>query len=125
MDDLRFGLQLTVVGMGLVFGLLGLLWLVLTAAGRLEQSLARRAARAAPASTAVHAGAIEVRGAVAGALDTGALAAIAVAVLAHASARRRQAAPEMRTVQPGSMLHASRWLSNGRSIQTRGWTRGR
>jgi Na+-transporting methylmalonyl-CoA/oxaloacetate decarboxylase gamma subunit len=123
MDDLRFGLQLTVVGMGLVFGLLGLLWLALTVAARLEGAAARRVPSGD--GRVARAGPVEIGGAGAAGLEPGALAAIAIAVVAHAHARRRQAAPEMRSVQPGSLLHASRWISNGRATQTRGWTRGR
>jgi Na+-transporting methylmalonyl-CoA/oxaloacetate decarboxylase gamma subunit len=127
MENLAFGLQLTANGMGLVFGLLALLWLALTVAGRIDRAAARRAAPAAPApdqpgAGAVRAGPVEVSGPGAEDLGPEALAAIAVAVAAHAAARRRQAAPEMRSVRPGSLLHASRWLASGRAKQTRGWT---
>ena len=36
MDNLLWGLQTTVLGMGLVFGLLGLMWGLLTLALRLD-----------------------------------------------------------------------------------------
>ncbi len=56
MDDLLFGLQVTVLGMGIVFGLLAVLWLLLTLVLRLEQrgrrpggAIAAEAAASAPA----------------------------------------------------------------------------
>jgi glutaconyl-CoA/methylmalonyl-CoA decarboxylase subunit delta len=116
-ENLAFGMQLTLHGMGLVFGLLALLWLTLTVAGRLDRAAVERAGPAA-----IRAGPVEVSGPEAAALAPEALAAIALAVAAHAAARRRQAAPETRTVRPGSLLHASRWLASGRAKQTRGWT---
>lgn len=125
MGDLAFGLQLTAQGMGLVFGLLALLWGALEVAGRVDRARAARDAAAdpAPAATpAVRAGPVVVRGAGAADLAPDALAAIAVAVTHHAAARRRQAAPETRSARPGSLLFASRWLASGRAKQTRGWT---
>jgi sodium pump decarboxylase gamma subunit len=117
-ENLGFGLQLTAVGMGLVFALLGLLWLVLTVLGRLD-----RPAPAAPeAAEGIAPAAVAVAGDGAADLDAEALAAIAIAVATHAAARRRQAAPEMRSNRPGSQLHASRWVGTGRAKQTREWT---
>jgi glutaconyl-CoA/methylmalonyl-CoA decarboxylase subunit delta len=124
-ENLGFGLRITAVGMGLVFALLGLLWLVLTLLARLDR----------PEPPGAEAGAgepepdrvpvpvpVTVSGLGAEALDAGALAAVAIAVATHVGARRWQAAPEMRSSQPGSRLHASRWVGTGRSKQTREWT---
>jgi hypothetical protein len=112
MDDLGFGLQVTVVGFGLVLGVLATLWLLLSLALRLE----RRSARSAAVVT-------EAGHAEAGDLDPTLVAAISVAVLRHAEARRRQAAPEMRSYWPGSLLFASRWVGAGRTRQARSWRR--
>lgn len=145
MSDLMFGLQITVVGMGLVFGLLALLWGLLALAARFEPGAGPRpgAAPAAEAAVAeapaphpsalladllageVAAPAVRVRGPGAENLEPEALAAIAAAVLAHAENRRRQAAPETRSYWPGSLLFASRWVAAGRARQTRGYQRER
>ena len=101
MENLAFGLQLTVVGMALVFGVLLLLWGVLAVIGRLDR----------PPEPVRQA---EV-------LDPALLAAVAIAVAMHATSRRRQAAPEMRSTVPGSQMYASRWLAAGRTRQTRAW----
>jgi glutaconyl-CoA/methylmalonyl-CoA decarboxylase subunit delta len=136
MDDLLFGLQVTVVGMGIVFGLLALLWLLLTLVLRLEQRGRPEGAAEAVATAAALAPAIDELPAVepsgspavrlVGApadLDPGLLAAIGVVILRHADTRRRQAAPAMRTNWPGSLLFASRWVAAGRARQARSWTR--
>ena len=49
------------------------------------------------------------------------LAAITTAVLTHVRVRRAEAAPEMRQVQPGSRLFASRWVAVGRAYQNKPW----
>jgi glutaconyl-CoA/methylmalonyl-CoA decarboxylase subunit delta len=51
------------------------------------------------------------------------IAAITIATLAHVSARRREAAPLMRSYWPGSLLFASRWVATGRARQNRIWQR--
>jgi glutaconyl-CoA/methylmalonyl-CoA decarboxylase subunit delta len=128
MENLAFGLQITVIGMGLVFGLLALLWALLALAGRLEpQPEPQAAAPADGPALDVAAGDATLRVEVAGVeqLPPEALAAIAAAVLAHAANRRGQAAPEMRSYWPGSLLFASRWVAAGRDRQTRGYRRER
>jgi Na+-transporting methylmalonyl-CoA/oxaloacetate decarboxylase gamma subunit len=144
MSDLMFGLQITVIGMGLVFGLLALLWALLALAARFEPQpagarpvtpAAVSALEAAPgaaqlpaadaAPVALAAPPIRVRGPGADALEPEALAAIAAAVVAHAANRRRQAAPETRSYYPGSLLFASRWVAAGRARQTGGYRRER
>lgn len=111
MENLGFGLQMTLVGMALVFGVLALLWGTLALLGRFDRAgaIVAAAAEAEPAAGE------------AAALDADLLTAITIAVVLHASSRRRQAAPEMRSTQPGSQIYASRWLAAGRTRQTRGW----
>jgi len=109
MDNLGWGLQMTVLGMGLVFGLLAALWGVLTLVLRLDRPPPAPAGRADPPP--------------ASALDPELVAAIAVAVLTHKMIRRRQAAPAMRSYWPGSLLYASRWVATGRGRQNRSWQR--
>jgi Na+-transporting methylmalonyl-CoA/oxaloacetate decarboxylase gamma subunit len=115
MDNLGFGLQVTVLGLGIVFGLLALLWLLLSIAVRLD-------ARRPPADAAGPRVAIRP-------IDGGAdvspqlVAAIAVAIKRHADQRRRQAAPVMRSYWPGSLLFASRWVAAGRMRQGQSWRR--
>ena len=107
------GFELTVYGMGLVFLLLALLWGVIAWLVRLDQ--------ASPPAAAADASAAAQR---APALGPEALAAVAVACRAHRMTRRKQAAPEMRTHEPGSL--PSRWVGSGRTRQNRSWApRGR
>jgi Na+-transporting methylmalonyl-CoA/oxaloacetate decarboxylase gamma subunit len=139
MSDLAFGLQITAWGMGLVFALLGLLWALLAIAGQFEIRAAARAAQQAPPAPAqapppaaeparlivAEGAALRVSGPGAGELSPEATAAIAAAVIAHVANRRGQAAPEMRSYWPGSLLFASRWVVAGRTRQTRGYRRER
>ena len=97
MENLGWGLQITVLGMGAVFGLLALLWGVLTLVMRFDRPAAAPGAApsdttattapgdagvGAPAGTPGHS-AHRVDG-----MDADLIAAIVVATLAH-SARRR------------------------------------
>ncbi len=121
--DLQFGLQLTVVGMGTVFLLLAVLMIVLTLIWRLDRPAGGETvppplpdhapetppAPARPPVLQVLSGGQD--------LDADTLAAIAVAVITHRDVRRQQAAPVMRTHQPGSLQHASRWVTLGRALQ--------
>jgi Na+-transporting methylmalonyl-CoA/oxaloacetate decarboxylase gamma subunit len=120
MDNLGFGLQVTVLGLGMVFGLLVLMWLLLTLALRLE-------GRGAPAGGLKDQVVLRREGREGREgdldLDPNLAAAIAVAVVRHADARRRQAAPAMRSYWPGSLLFASRWVSAGRTRQSQSWRR--
>lgn len=125
MENLAWGLEMAVVGMGLVFGLLALLWGLLTLVLRWDkppadtppapqpEALAAIGAEVAPA-----AGPALVQG-----MDTEMVAAILVATLTHRAVRRREAAPVMRSYWPGSQLHASRWVGAGRSRQNHSWQR--
>ena len=131
-----WGLQMTVLGMGLVFALLALLWLLLTIVLKLDkedepeeeispQEATVEAERiAAIADQAVGAQTPE-RPTVNG-MPADLVAAILVATHKHRKSMRRQAAPLVRTVWPGSQIFASRWLATGRARQTNNWQpRGR
>jgi glutaconyl-CoA/methylmalonyl-CoA decarboxylase subunit delta len=125
MNHLGWGLQMTVLGMGLVFALLALLWALLTLVLKFD----RPAPAGIPADAAVG-DAQAAPEAVPGpgqeaALDPALVAAITVAVLAHSARRRAEAAPQLRLHWPGSLLHASRWVSAGRTRQNHSWQRGR
>lgn len=119
------GAELTLYGMGLVFLLLAVLWGLIALLVRLDQPPAIESAVAAGAEEA--AGSLSSAGPVAATSDTTALepevlAAIVIACRAHRMTRRKQAAPEMRTHQPGSL--PSRWLGTGRTRQNRSWAPG-
>lgn len=139
MDALLFGLQLTAVGMGTVFLLLAALMVLLMALGRIDRPEPRRPLTGHLAKDALRPGTRKGDGTSAAAttapppppaeatqatptvrvhahgLDDDLLSAIAVAVIKHSELRRRQAAPETRTVPPGSQLPHSRWVSLGRT----------
>ncbi|NJD29668.1 MAG: sodium pump decarboxylase subunit gamma [Chloroflexi bacterium] len=117
MDDLAFGVQVSALGLGLVFGLLAFLWLLLTLASRLEPR--QRVAEVAPAGIEIRAADGEAE------IEPTLVAAIAVAVSQHVELRRRQAAPAMRTYWPGSLMFASRWVAAGRMRQSQSWRRRR
>ncbi len=125
MENLAWGLQMTVLGMGLVFALLALLWGLL----RLVLWLDRPAAETVPAETAPPepaAAAAATAGTGDAGMDAELVAAILVATMTHRAVRRREAAPVMRSYWPGSLLYASRWVGAGRSRQHRAWLgRGR
>jgi hypothetical protein len=129
MENLAWGLQMTALGMGLVFALLGLLWGLLTLVLALDKEpvvvvsdeLANAQAEriAAVAEGAVGAQVPEpptVHG-----LPADLVAAILVATMKHKLTLRRQAAPVMRSYWPGSQLFASRWVAAGRARQNHSW----
>jgi Na+-transporting methylmalonyl-CoA/oxaloacetate decarboxylase gamma subunit len=109
-ERLTTGLNITVLGMGLVFLLLALLWALLTVLLRLDRPPASEpekgiaSARPAPKKPVK--------------LSPELLSAIAVAVFTHQAVLRKQAAPAMRSHWPGSTLFASRWVAAGRHQQT-------
>ncbi len=126
MTDLVWGLQITVLGMGLVFGLLALLWGLLTLVQRLDKpppapppAVAAPAAAVAPAADTPPVRAVtNIQG-----MDAELVAVILVATLAHRAVSRREAAPAMRSYWPGSLLYASRWVGAGRARQNYSWQR--
>ena len=131
MNNLGWGLQMTMLGMGLVFGLLALLWAMLVIVLRFDSEPATVGAEEATAGTALAAvgpDAADTPPPVAtvasvNGMDADLLAAILVATLRHKEVRRAQAAPAMRSYWPGSLLYASRWVASGRSRQNHVWER--
>jgi len=132
MENLGWGLQMTVLGMGLVFALLALLWGLLTLVLHLdkeekpeappltEQQVQVEAERiAAIADDAVGAQVPEVP--TVNGMPADLVAAILVATMKHKLTLRRQAAPMMRSYWPGSQLFASRWVAAGRTRQNNIW----
>lgn len=127
MENLGWGLQMTVLGMGLVFALLALLWVLLTLVLKFDkeeeiplspleaQDEAEHIAAQAddaigaqtPESPTVHGMAADL------------VAAISVAVIKHKMTLRGEAAPMMRTAWPGTQ--PSRWAAAGRVRQTNTW----
>jgi glutaconyl-CoA/methylmalonyl-CoA decarboxylase subunit delta len=126
MNNLGWGLQITALGMGLVFGLLALLWGVLTLALRWDRPPTGPAAPAVPPSALESsADAAAATAAAAPQLEPALVAAVTLAVLTHSAVLRNEAAPTMRAHWPGSLLHASRWVSSGRLRQNRTFRKGR
>ena len=131
MENLGWGVQMAVLGMGLVFGLLALLWGLLHVVLRFDRVPADAAVNEMPTEEAERsaAGADDAVGVRAPAmptvngLDADLVAAIAVATLTHKAVRRREAAPVMRSYWPGSLLYASRWVASGRMRQNVIWQR--
>ena len=117
-ERLMSGVNISILGMGLVFLLLALLWGLLTVLLRLD--------REPPSGEIVEGRRIDRPAAV---IPRGMapelFAAIGVAVLTHQSVLRKQAAPSMRSHWPGSILFASRWVSAGRHQQTQSWRPGK
>ena len=129
MENLGWGLQMTVLGMGLVFALLAMLWGLLTLVLALDKEppapVSQQEAQveaeriAAVADDAVGAQVPEtptVNG-----MPADLVAAITIAAMKHKQILRRQAAPYMRSYWPGSQLFASRWVAAGRSRQNYPW----
>ena len=135
MANLGWGLQITVLGMGLVLGVLALLWGLLVLVLRFDRPVAAGAPGQAGQTGEAARGA-PPRGAVPGApAPTGqpvptegpepaVLAAIGLAIALHRAQARADAAPAARAHWPGSLLHASRWVAAGRARQHRSWRKG-
>ena len=129
MENLAWGLQMTVLGMGLVFALLGLLWGLLTIVLILDKeprpSMSEQETHAAAERMAALAddavGAQVPEPATVNGMPADLVAAILVATMRHKLTLRRQAAPIMRTYWPGSQLFASRWVAVGRTRQNCSW----
>ena len=132
MGNLSWGLQITALGMGLVFALLGLLWGLLTLVLKLDKqpeplasvetanaSKAQLATEAEPrndANAASLVGQPLVNG-----LPADLVAAIMVATLKHRMTLRQQAEPVMRSQVSDNLLSASRWVGTGRTRQNTTW----
>ena len=131
MENLGWGLQMTVLGMGLVFSLLALLWVLLTLvlkfdkeeeeeeipvsgleatdeAERIASLADEKVGSQTPESHTVHGMAADL------------VVAIQIAVMKHKMVLRGEAAPMMRTSWPGTQ--PSRWSAAGRVRQTNTWT---
>ena len=134
MENLGWGLQITVLGMGIVFALLALLWGLLHLVLKLERQ--DRASEPLSPEASIHqteniaAAADDAIGrqtpvppTVQG-MDAHLVAAIMIATLTHREVRRLEAAPAMRSAWPGSQLYASRWVTAGRTRQNRSWQPG-
>ena len=109
-QNLANGLQITIIGMGLVFLLLAVLWGLMTLLLRLDRSRA-------PDATPTKLPAAQTTDATQ--LSPEMLAAVMVAVRMHRRIRRKQAAPAMRSHQPGTLQ--SRWVGAGRTGQNQVW----
>lgn len=129
-DNMGWGLQMMVLGMGIVFTLLALLWALLVIVLRFDReetpadvppAAGEDVAAGVPALAAEAAAAPAVPSI--NGMDADLLAAILVATLTHKNVRRGQAAPMMRSYWPGSLLYASRWVASGRAQQNRNWQR--
>lgn len=123
------GATLTIYGMGLVFLLLAVLWGLIALLVRLDQTTEADAAPEEPAAVEEEAPAMAAADTAPvivetadGQLEPEVLAAVVIACRAHRMARRKQAAPEMRTHQPGTL--PSRWIGAGRTRQNRSWAPG-
>lgn len=117
MENLGFGLLMTVIGMGLVFAVLALLWGLLTLLTRFDRPEASSSTEPAPAPESASSPTAQ--------LTADEIAAIAVALTVHAATLRREAAPTVRSYWPGSLLFASRWVAAGRARQNQSWQRRR
>jgi sodium pump decarboxylase gamma subunit len=113
-ERLLTGLNMTVLGMGLVFLLLALLWTLLTLLLRLDREPPAQETKESAVRPQPRAGS-------AAKMAPDLLAAITVAVSMHQAVLRKQAAPAMRSHWPGSILFASRWVGAGRHQQTQSW----
>ncbi len=125
--NLEQGALLTLAGMGLVFAVLVLLWGLITLLLRFDQRRTPKQPVQPPAQPAqvskpadVEQGnAVVVERGQAGELSPEMLSAVMVAVRMHRRVRRKQAAPAMRTHQPGTL--PSRWVGAGRVSQNQNW----
>ena len=111
MENLDWGIKMTVLGMGLVFALLGLLWALLTVILMLDKE-------DVPEHEAADAG-YEEPEAVAAGIPANLVSAIVIAALKHKKSLRG-GAPMMQTTWSGSQ--SSLWAAAGRARQTNTWT---
>jgi Na+-transporting methylmalonyl-CoA/oxaloacetate decarboxylase gamma subunit len=116
------GFELTFYGMGLMFLLLALLWGLNALLVRLDNPPVERAEALESERAAEPASDAAAGPAAPPTLDAGLIAAVVIACRAHRMARRKQAAPELRTHEPGSL--PSRWVGSGRTRQNRSWAPG-
>ena len=110
-----WGLKMTVIGMSLVFAMLGVLWGLLTIILALDKPDEEEEAPAESASDESEAAAPASAG-----LPADLVSAIAVAVIKHKAALQGGGSPIVRTTWSGSQQ--SNWVVAGRSRQTNTWT---
>lgn len=132
MENLGWGLQMTVLGMGLVFALLALLWVLLTVVLKLDKEDVIPMSALDAQDEAEHIAALADGGVGAQipeahtvhGMPADLVAAIMIATIKHKTTLRGEAAPLMRTTWPGTQ--PSRWSAAGRVRQTTNWNpRGR
>jgi len=121
MDNMAWGLYMTVAGMGTVFLLLALLMLVLLGIGKIDP--AGRAGRADPATADDPALDAPAASPQPDDLSPEMIAAITIAVITHANRRRGQVTSAPHPLALANQPPPSRWVSIGRTNQTRPWSR--
>ncbi|MDR1367143.1 MAG: OadG family protein [Candidatus Accumulibacter sp.] len=115
-----WGLKMTVIGMGLVFAMLGLLWVLLTIILMLDKP-DEEEEEAPAASASDESDAYESASPPASAgLPADLVSAITVAAIKHRAALQGGSAAIMPTTWPGSQQ--SNWVVAGRARQTNTWT---
>jgi len=124
MEHLGWGLQMTVLGMGLVFSLLALLWFMLAMVlkfDKVEEEPVVEDDDDDEDEEAEEAWEAEAGPPLIGGMPGELVAALAVAVSRHRLELRRQAAPIMCAGAPDGGAEASRWLAGGRVRQNNSW----
>jgi Na+-transporting methylmalonyl-CoA/oxaloacetate decarboxylase gamma subunit len=124
MEHLGWGLQMTVLGMGLVFSLLALLWLMLTlvlGAEKEEDKPAQAAVEDDDEEYEEEAPEVYTGSPLISGMPGDLVAAVAMAVTKHRLELRRQAAPIMCASAPDGGAATSRWLAGGRARQNNSW----
>lgn len=112
MENLEWGLKMTVLGMGLVFTLLGLLWALLTVILMLDKEEEEEHVEVAAASA-------EPEAAAPSSLTADLVSAIVAATLKHKKTLRGGASSLTQTSWSGNQ--SSLWLAAGRARQTNNW----
>ncbi len=127
MENLGWGLQMTVLGMGLVFALLAVLWVLLTLVLKFDKEEVVPVSALEAQDEAEHIAALAddavgaqiPEGATVHGMAAELVAAIMIATMKHKATLRGEAAPLMRTTWPGTQ--PSRWSAAGRVRQTNTW----
>ncbi len=122
MENLGWGLEMTLYGMGTVFLMLILLMVSLMIMGMFDKPQADEpvAIEAAPVAAPVAAAPVAIA-APAGGMTDEKIATLAVAI--HTALRGGGNKPALVANQSGSGLNESRWVAIGRSMQTQSWHR--
>lgn len=123
MENIGWGLEMTVIGMGIVFLMLIILMISLMIMGMFDKPEADEPAaiEAAPVAAPVAAAPVAVAAAPAGGMTDEKIATLAVAI--HTALRGGGNKPALVANQSGSGLNESRWVAIGRSMQTQSWHR--